>query len=423
MNGNIGSRVRVPYYQPRLPGLGGGGGGVFQPAGGMPYKPNRLAEGIGGLGQLYGSYLQGSEVGRKRRMEEQTFPLELELLKARAEQYRRPRGTVYPESYQKDLTAAVDALNTGEYDVFQIFRSMAQRYPAQSAELRRILLAEEPASDLEAWLQMQPEFQKQWDETRPQKKQFQLPGATPFGITPLPGARPGMAPTPLPGAKYPAPTEWLRSTKEVPEVLSEGRKPVESREVPRKVPPGLEAIAKRKLESNFFDPEGTGYDYETAKRYGLKPDETGHWPSRVPETGQILKGRRHPTWYKTEEAETKLGNIIRKSKEGRYYSGRKDYGPIFMKRDKLPGVSKDETDVFSGLMRRTKEEPKKKAVPSKQAFEKYPAPKTEKEFDNTIKHIPSKEMKILYFETMIRRIEDEKLAKSLYNKWSDELYK
>ena len=332
--GNVGSRVRVPYYTPRLPGLGGGGGGVFQPAGGTPYKPNRLAEGIGGLGQLYGSYLQGSEVGRKRRMEEQTFPLELELLKARAEQYRRPRGTVYPESYQKDLQAAVDALNTGEYDVFQVFRSMAQRYPAQSAELRRILLAEEPASDLEAWLQMQPEFQKQWDETKPQKNQFQLPGATPFGITPLPGARPGAVPTPLPGAKYPAPTDWLR-TREVPEILGEERprKPVESREVPRKVPPGLEAIAKRKLES------------------------------------------------------------------------------------------KDETDVFSELMRRPKEEPKKKAVPSKQAFEKYPAPKTEKEFDNTIKHIPSKEMKILYFETMIRRIPDEGLAKRLYDRWGDELYK
>lgn len=340
--GNVGSRVRVPYYTPRLPGLGGGGGGVFQPAGGTPYKPNRLAEGIGGLGQLYGSYLQGSEVGRKRRMEEQTFPLELELLKARAEQYRRPRGTVYPESYQKDLATAVDAINTGGYDVFQVFRSMAQRYPSQSAELRRILLAEEPASDLEAWLQMQPEFQKQWDETKPQKNQFQLPGATPFGITPLPAAEPGAVPTPLPGARpgmAPKPeTRYLTPKQRMPTDLElqgmlPARKPVESREVPRKVPPGLEAIAKRKLES------------------------------------------------------------------------------------------KDETDVFSGLMRRPKEEPKKKAVPSKQAFEKYPAPKTEKEFDNTIKHIPSKEMKILYFETMIRRIPDEGLAKRLYDKWGDELYK
>lgn len=246
----IGSRLRVPMYTPRLPGAGGGGGGVFQPAGGTPYKPNRLAETIGGLGGLYGSYLQGSEVGRKRRMEEELFPLEKALLRARSKYYEQPRGTAYPESYQQDLATAINALNTGEYDVFQVFRSMAQRYPAQSAELRRIILAEEPASDLEAWLQMQPEFQKQWDETKPQKKQFQLPGATPFGITPLPGARPG-APTPLPGAKYPAPTkeEYARLREEKP--FLEGQRSIADLESgfiskgPKKVRPGLEVLAEK----------------------------------------------------------------------------------------------------------------------------------------------------------------------------------
>jgi len=45
------------------------------------------------------------------------------------------------------------------------------------------------------------------------------------------------------------------------------------------------------------------------------------------------------------------------------------------------------------------------------------------EFDNTIEHIPSKEMKILYFETMMRRIKDDKLAAKLYTKWGDLLYR
>lgn len=68
-----------------------------------------------------------------------------------------------------------------------------------------------------------------------------------------------------------------------------------------------------------FDPEGTGYDYESAKRYGIEPDETGHWPSRVPETGLLLKGRKHETWYKTLAGEKKAGYSIEK-RDGRYYS-------------------------------------------------------------------------------------------------------
>jgi len=44
-------------YTPRLPI--GGGGGVFQPAGGTPYKTSPLAGAAGGLAGLYGTYLQG----------------------------------------------------------------------------------------------------------------------------------------------------------------------------------------------------------------------------------------------------------------------------------------------------------------------------------------------------------------------------
>lgn len=69
-----------------------------------------------------------------------------------------------------------------------------------------------------------------------------------------------------------------------------------------------------------FDPEGSGYDMDTAKAAGLKPDDTGHWPSRDPESGQILKGRNHKTFYLTEEGEAKAGYKIRKGDNGRYYS-------------------------------------------------------------------------------------------------------
>ena len=89
-----------------------------------------------------------------------------------------------------------------------------------------------------------------------------------------------------------------------------------------------------------FEPEGSGYDYLTALQYGLGPDDEGHWPSRVPKTGQLLKGRGHPTWFKTEQAEKDAGYIISKGPDGRYYS-RHETGAddvMFFKRDKLPGL-------------------------------------------------------------------------------------
>jgi len=71
-----------------------------------------------------------------------------------------------------------------------------------------------------------------------------------------------------------------------------------------------------------FDPDGADYDYDTAIRAGLGPDETGHWPSREPRTGMILKGRGHPTFSLTEEGEEREGFKIFKSLDGRYYSRR-----------------------------------------------------------------------------------------------------
>lgn len=70
-----------------------------------------------------------------------------------------------------------------------------------------------------------------------------------------------------------------------------------------------------------FDPEGEGYDYETANRTGgmfSSPD--GHYFSRDPESGMILKGRGHETFDKTIAGETSAGNVITKGEDGRYYS-------------------------------------------------------------------------------------------------------
>jgi hypothetical protein len=76
-----------------------------------------------------------------------------------------------------------------------------------------------------------------------------------------------------------------------------------------------------------FDPEGDGYDYETARAAGLAPDETGHWPSRDPRTGVLLKGRQHPTSKLGDEADAKKGFYTRKREDGRYESFNPDEAP------------------------------------------------------------------------------------------------
>jgi len=72
-----------------------------------------------------------------------------------------------------------------------------------------------------------------------------------------------------------------------------------------------------------FNPEGRGYDYEGARAAGLGPDSTGHWPSRDPKTGLLLKGASHPTFKKTLGAEKRLGYRVSKRK-GRYFSTRRE---------------------------------------------------------------------------------------------------
>ncbi len=78
-----------------------------------------------------------------------------------------------------------------------------------------------------------------------------------------------------------------------------------------------------------FDPEGDGYDYATAEAAGLGPDETGHWPSRDPRSGKILKGRGHETFSLTEQGEAEAGFEISQGEDGAYYSKPKPQAGLF----------------------------------------------------------------------------------------------
>ena len=85
----------------------------------------------------------------------------------------------------------------------------------------------------------------------------------------------------------------------------------------------MEAQFLRRLAQVYaaqrFDPEGDEYDFFSALAAGLESDETGHWPSRVPDTGLLLKGKSHPTFWMTERGEEEAGYHIYK-KGDRYYS-------------------------------------------------------------------------------------------------------
>ena len=62
------------------------------------------------------------------------------------------------------------------------------------------------------------------------------------------------------------------------------------------------------------------YDIEYANKIGFKPDETGHRQSRDPQTGRILKGEKHPTFYKTKKIDKALGYKHKRDDEGNIYS-------------------------------------------------------------------------------------------------------
>ena len=80
------------------------------------------------------------------------------------------------------------------------------------------------------------------------------------------------------------------------------------------------SIPVKNARRRKFDADSDDYDYRGAKRAGLKPDETGHWPSRDPKSGKILKGTKHPTYHKTLKGEEDAGMEVYKGKDNRMYS-------------------------------------------------------------------------------------------------------
>jgi len=90
-----------------------------------------------------------------------------------------------------------------------------------------------------------------------------------------------------------------------------------------KAKPLIKHVSQENMPKKPFDPEGEDYDYDSAEKSGLGPDKTGHWPSREPKSGLLLKGRKHKTWRKTEAGEREAGYEIY-NHNGRYYSKQKD---------------------------------------------------------------------------------------------------
>ena len=75
--------------------------------------------------------------------------------------------------------------------------------------------------------------------------------------------------------------------------------------------------------------EEANYDYDNAKAAGLKPDTTGHWPSRVPNgpnEGLILKDVGHPTFWGETFGEELRRRYKFYAKDGRLWSFKEDPG-------------------------------------------------------------------------------------------------
>ena len=101
---------------------------------------------------------------------------------------------------------------------------------------------------------------------------------------------------------------------------------------------GCKANPRSSVMPTKFDPEGDGYDYDSATAGGIKPDNTGHWASRNPKTGQMLKGKKHKTFHLTEIGELKAGYKISKGEDGKYYSNKMNRKPLSGQARKRSGL-------------------------------------------------------------------------------------
>lgn len=99
-------------------------------------------------------------------------------------------------------------------------------------------------------------------------------------------------------------------------------KAMNEKKVKRKYKRAERKIAKAEAKSPMKGAKARkkyGYNYAAAKKAGVGPDSTGHWPSRDPQTGKILKGKKHPTISLTKKSERAAGYKIYK-KNGEMYS-------------------------------------------------------------------------------------------------------
>jgi hypothetical protein len=89
-----------------------------------------------------------------------------------------------------------------------------------------------------------------------------------------------------------------------------------------------------------FNPEGEGYDYETARAYKMGRDKVSHMGSVAPTSDDerikhdlpensyvLLKGKKHETMDKAIKAEEQRGSKVEK-RGSRYYSVPKKTGGI-----------------------------------------------------------------------------------------------
>ncbi len=117
------------------------------------------------------------------------------------------------------------------------------------------------------------------------------------------------------GTSYVARREQLRE-----DAITEFSKPPETPQDPQLPPVPNGADPKNTNPLSDFDPEGDSYDYAGAKAAGIDSDKFGHFASRDPKTGLILKGMKHPSIQNTLDAEQAQGMKVFKAEDGRYYS-------------------------------------------------------------------------------------------------------
>lgn len=127
---------------------------------------------------------------------------------------------------------------------------------------------------------------------------------------------------------------------------------------------------KKAKPKKKFDPEGSGYDYESQKKAGMKRAANGHLGSRDPKTGLLLKGRKHKTWNLGVNGETEAGYQIKKGKDGRYSSKKSSKvdnskflnKPMKAKKKRVSRVQKSETLNMKGVTIKSSPKRAKKAA-------------------------------------------------------------